>query len=53
MEHGYGILQSKYHFIAQPVELHHLDEIDDLIVACIIMHNMMVYHCIQIMEGIE
>jgi len=53
MECGFGILQSKYHFIARPIKLHHLAEIDDLIVMCIIMHNMMVHYCVETMKENE
>ncbi len=53
VERGFGILQSKYRFIARPIELHHLAEIDDLIVTCIIMHNMMVHYRVETMKENE
>jgi len=47
------MLQSKYYYLARPIELHYLDEIDNLIVTRIMMHNMMVKYHIEIMKGEE
>ena len=42
VERGFGVLQSKYHFLVHAIKMHHRDDICYAVRACIAMHNMMV-----------
>ena len=43
----FGVLQWKFAFLAKPVELWYIEEISNVVYACIIMHNMMVETWVQ------
>ena len=42
VEIGFGILQSKYHFLVHAIKMHHRDDIFYAVRACIAMHNMII-----------
>ena len=50
VEHAFGVLQSKWQLLASPVEMWDEVHIQDMVISCIILHNMMVQ---QQLEGGE
>ena len=42
VERGFGVLKLKFLSLLHPINLHHKDDIYYLVLACILMHNMMV-----------
>lgn len=42
VERAFGVLQRKFQFLVRPVELLFTEDIQDIVEACIIFHNMMV-----------
>ena len=42
MEHIFGVLQSKWRFLASPVEMWDEVHIHDMVISYIILHNMMI-----------
>ena len=42
IERGFGVLQSKFHFLVHAIQMHHHDDIFYAVKACIAMHNMTV-----------
>jgi hypothetical protein len=42
IEHGFGVLQSKFRFLVQKVELWSIQDIVSLVNCCILLHNWMV-----------
>ena len=50
VEHTFGVLQSKWQLLASPVEMWDEVHIQDMVVSCIILHNMIVQ---QQLEGGE
>jgi Plant transposon protein len=42
MERTFGILQRKFHYLVRPFEQWELEEIKDIMLTCILMHNWMV-----------
>lgn len=42
IERAFGVLQRKFHILVKPVELWHVNEIQDVVESCIILHNIMV-----------
>jgi len=41
-ERGFGILQRKFQILCCPVEMFHMEDIADIVNACLILHDMMV-----------
>jgi hypothetical protein len=44
IERAFGVLQAKFQCLVRPVLLQNPDDISNMVVGCIIMHNMMVEH---------
>ena len=42
VQHTFGVLQSKWQLLASPVEMWDEVHIQDMVISCIILHNMMV-----------
>ena len=42
IERGFGVVQSKNRALVRPVELHNPAEIHDMVIGCLMLHNMMV-----------
>ncbi len=42
VERGFGVLKLKFLCLLHPINLHHKDDIYYLVLACVLMHNMMV-----------
>jgi len=42
IERAFGVLQRKFHILVRDIELWYTEDIHDIVMACIIMHNMMV-----------
>jgi hypothetical protein len=42
VERGFGVLKLKFLSLLHPINLHHKDDIYYLVLACVLMHNMMV-----------
>jgi hypothetical protein len=42
VERGYGVLKIKFLALTHPIRLHHRDDIYYVVLACILLHNMMV-----------
>ena len=42
VEHAFGVLQSRFTIVAKPTHLWDKNVLDDIMKACIIMHNMIV-----------
>jgi len=47
IERAFGILQQKFQALCGPVELFYVDDIADIVGACLILHNMMVEQRIE------
>ena len=50
IERAFGVIQSKYRCLVRPVELHNPKEIHDMVIGCMILHNMMVDHRLSLGE---
>ena len=44
VERAFGVMQSKFRGVTRKIELWHVDEIKNMALGCIILHNMMVRH---------
>jgi hypothetical protein len=44
IERAFGVLQTKFQCLVRPVLMHNRDDISNMVVSCIMMHNMMVEH---------
>jgi hypothetical protein len=44
IERAFRVLQAKFQCLVRPVLLHNPEKISNMVVGCIIMHNMMVEH---------
>lgn len=42
VERAFGVLQSKFRIVRNPIEKWHIETIQETVTACIILHNMMV-----------
>lgn len=40
VEHAFGVLQQRWAIVRNPVRMHRRDEIKDVLLACVILHNM-------------
>ena len=44
IERAFGVLQRKFHIIVRSFEQWYVEDISDIVVSCIVLHNMMVAH---------
>ncbi|MGH7955067.1 MAG: hypothetical protein ACREOZ_03820 [Gloeomargaritales cyanobacterium] len=51
IERAFGVLQRKFHLLRSSVECHTVRDIQDLTMACIMLHNMMVEERVAAGEG--
>eukprot|EP00986_Skeletonema_menzelii_P009724 scaffold4492_cov81-Skeletonema_menzelii.AAC.4 len=42
IERGFGVLEKKFHITVNPIHLYFMEDIETIVLGCIVLHNMMV-----------
>ena len=42
IERAFGVLQRKFHFLLNSIELWYVSDLHEIVLSCLILHNMMV-----------